>query len=859
MLPNVASRSSVKKRFPSGSPSRAAEDAKMWMEWKAGWVCAVPSTGPDRGLKSLRSHNMVGRLVSVVREFPGVALESALTDKKQLTAYVAWVNSQLKKKLGAHLVEDLRHDVRDGVALINLIEVISGEKLANTHPAPSSTAEMIENVEAVLQFMALNKVKMHHITTRDIVDGNLKAIMRLVLALAAHYKPNSVRHSAQRTAQSITGIAQGAAAALTEARRNVTRAGHRHRRRRQREEPRHTDPQGSDSDVTPAQSSNSGHRKSASMSRIAPNPQQQPRQHRHSYSSSLRVVGEGECGGDRAQLDGASASSSPASSRGTSPRTSLYLSDPPSSMEGLLYNAMNHKGGLMMTSCESDTLGDSGFSDICDNLKDTHQLLFRLQELLLTGEGADASGASPGEMEGSNPHETISILRGRLLHAEEIAGSLRLELAQVKRDCLQLQGEKAGLQQRLKQQETELVEVKSALINLEMQHNQQTTELDRAHQVLGEREQTLTDVRASCLKQAQDRDSALAQLRGEVLARDLQLAQLRDQAALSQGEKDEVMGPVADLSQVDIKVDGPGRKTVLLSDYLEQVPRAIAEQQRPDLEAISIQLQHARSQLAVQEGKQQSAAEGCSAIDSLEGSIVQLLSKMNLASAAAQAVESQGESQRPAGSLAYRDRQKTAGVPGANRQVNSRSQNQRQPGTSNNGTTKPGIPGRGQGFTPGRGTPAGRPQTSASGGNKSTPQASPRPSSATHRLVKNRPACPPGQRTPAPVGSSIPVAHGQRGKPTFPGAVSDSQTTVLYHTAHMEKPSTCVIHKKLGEIRLRDFKSAVGESNLYHYYFKAHDPEYGTVKEEVFHDDDILPGFEGKIVAWLEEEGGTTV
>ncbi|KAK3776197.1 hypothetical protein RRG08_008687 [Elysia crispata] len=34
MLPNVASRSSVKKRFPSGSPSRAAEDAKMWMEWK---------------------------------------------------------------------------------------------------------------------------------------------------------------------------------------------------------------------------------------------------------------------------------------------------------------------------------------------------------------------------------------------------------------------------------------------------------------------------------------------------------------------------------------------------------------------------------------------------------------------------------------------------------------------------------------------------------------------------------------------------------------------------------------------------------------------------------------------------------
>lgn len=42
----------------------------------------------------------------------------------------------------------------------------------------------------------------------DIVEGNLKAIMRLVLALAAHYKPNSVRHSTQTNKQNIAGIAQ---------------------------------------------------------------------------------------------------------------------------------------------------------------------------------------------------------------------------------------------------------------------------------------------------------------------------------------------------------------------------------------------------------------------------------------------------------------------------------------------------------------------------------------------------------------------------------------------------------------------------------------------------------------------------
>ena len=43
----------------------------------------------------------------------------------------------------------------------------------------------------------------------------------------------------------------------------------------------------------------------------------------------------------------------------------------------------------------------------------------------------------------------------------------------------------------------------------------------------------------------------------------------------------------------------------------------------------------------------------------------------------------------------------------------------------------------------------------------------------------------------------------------------------------------------------------------YKYHFKALDPEYGTVKEELHYDDDVIPGWEGKIVAWIEEVHGT--
>ncbi len=38
---------------------------------------------------------------------------------------------------------------------------------------------------------------------------------------------------------------------------------------------------------------------------------------------------------------------------------------------------------------------------------------------------------------------------------------------------------------------------------------------------------------------------------------------------------------------------------------------------------------------------------------------------------------------------------------------------------------------------------------------------------------------------------------------------------------------------RLGEVTLRDFKASVDREGNYRYHFKALDPEFGTVKEEV--------------------------
>lgn len=49
--------------------------------------------------------------------------------QQQLSAYISWVNSQLKKKPGLKPIKDLRSDLQDGVVLTQLIEIVG----KNTH------------------------------------------------------------------------------------------------------------------------------------------------------------------------------------------------------------------------------------------------------------------------------------------------------------------------------------------------------------------------------------------------------------------------------------------------------------------------------------------------------------------------------------------------------------------------------------------------------------------------------------------------------------------------------------------------------------------------------------------------------
>ncbi|KAJ7995533.1 hypothetical protein DPEC_G00245570 [Dallia pectoralis] len=108
----------------------------------------------------------------------------------------------------------------------------------------------------------------------------------------------------------------------------------------------------------------------------------------------------------------------------------------------------------------------------------------------------------------------------------------------------------------------------------------------------------------------------------------------------------------------------------------------------------------------------------------------------------------------------------------------------------------------------------------------------------------------PTDRDSWPPSSKIAHSHSS------PGLDSSVHTKVLYFTDRSLTPFLVNIPKRLGEVTLRDFKGAVDRQGSFRYHFKALDPEFGTVKEEVFQDGALVPGWEGKIVAWVEEDHG---
>ncbi|XP_039577951.1 dixin isoform X2 [Passer montanus] len=681
----------------------------------------------------------------------------------QLQAYVAWVNSQLRKKPALRPVQDLRQDLRDGVTLALLIEIVAGEKLSGIELNPSSQQEMRENVEKVLQFVASRKIRMHQTSAKDIVEGNLKSTMRLILALAAHFKPGSGRAGPPGSGgrswaappgslrpRSAAAVAQGAVAALADVRQDVQQSGrdlfrHRHR--------------------------------NSSMDEEIENPCWSVRALVQQYEGQQHVPLESHLASltSPSPVHSAKSESTVAPSEEKERLVILQAEETePKPEEAEAHFQPEWQAGS--SGCYLENSWEEQLLEQQDHLEkemeEAKKMISGLQALLLNGSLPEDEQEGSFELSerGACPEEQLIIIRSRLDQSVEENQDLKKELLKYKQEARNLQGIKDALQQRLLQQDASVLQLKQELLRANMDKEE------------------LHNQNVDLQRKVEERNRLLAEYKKELCQKDRHLQQ-------QQTKLDEVLRQLSEASyqQVDLERE------------LEHKEALLAHCMKREAEEVMAFSSHS----AQSNGFLQPAGKGA-------------------APTAHRGPQEQLQRPRPA------------------------APHHRQPGA---GHLQPhGAP-----------APPGDAQEAGEEGKGSPACSAPAPEGSAWEVT----LCPccfgfapqvrgksPASRASNECRDSWPPKSKLPHSQSTPVMSTSACTKVLYFTDRSLTPFMVSIPKRLGEVTLKDFKAAIDREGAHRYHFKALDPEFGTVKEEVFHDDDIIPGWEGKIVAWVEEDHG---
>lgn len=106
-------------------------------------------------------------------------------ERIQTKTFTNWVNSHLVKR--GLKISSLGEDLRNGVNLISLLEVISEEKFGRYEKTPKMRIHSVENVGKALKFIHEHGVKLANIGAEEIVDGNLKMTLGLIWTIILRF------------------------------------------------------------------------------------------------------------------------------------------------------------------------------------------------------------------------------------------------------------------------------------------------------------------------------------------------------------------------------------------------------------------------------------------------------------------------------------------------------------------------------------------------------------------------------------------------------------------------------------------------------------------------------------------------
>jgi len=106
-------------------------------------------------------------------------------EQMQIKTFTKWCNMHLAKK--GESIEDVTTGFRDGVKLIELLEVIGEASLGKYNKKPRMRLHMIENLNKALAFIKERGVNLVSIGSEDICDGNITLTLGMIWTIILRF------------------------------------------------------------------------------------------------------------------------------------------------------------------------------------------------------------------------------------------------------------------------------------------------------------------------------------------------------------------------------------------------------------------------------------------------------------------------------------------------------------------------------------------------------------------------------------------------------------------------------------------------------------------------------------------------
>nr|WAW84880.1 filamin-like 10 [Halisarca dujardinii] len=112
----------------------------------------------------------------------------------QQRTFTNWTNDKLRgdAMVPVNPVGDLQMDLKDGIRLIELLEVLAHPRKVGPYTKkPKIKAQYLENIGTALGFISKEKIKLVNISGEDLYGENLKLVLGLIWTLICHYQIRS--------------------------------------------------------------------------------------------------------------------------------------------------------------------------------------------------------------------------------------------------------------------------------------------------------------------------------------------------------------------------------------------------------------------------------------------------------------------------------------------------------------------------------------------------------------------------------------------------------------------------------------------------------------------------------------------